>query len=413
MSKAVLDRLAGQGEATDILRRYTLLMEVISGSPLLTGNTVTLLIDASAATEAMVTAIRNATDHINVETFSIDDDDSGRRFAEVLLQKQAEGVQVNLLYDSVGSFPAPTAFFQRLQDGGIQAREFDPINPFKACWGEWFPGHRDHRRLLIVDGKVAFTGSSNLSNIYTSGVSGTLSGEQNGQPIPHAWRDTDVQIEGPAVAEFQKLFLESWARAKGPETKRAYFPPLGQEGDKVLQVIGSTPGRMRRGTYMMYVAAFTFAERSIHLTTPYFVPDVQTMNALTHAAERGVDVKIILPALSDSNAVFYAGRSYYTKLLESGVKVYERGTESILHAKTAVIDRIWSTVGTTNMDLWSFLHNDEVNAVILDRDFATQMEAVFGADLRESHQIRLEAWKNRPFTDRVKEWVTHLLSRWL
>jgi cardiolipin synthase len=180
-----------------------------------------------------------------------------------------------------------------------------------------------------------------------------------------------------------------------------------------MQMIGSTPGRMNRGTYMMYVSAFTYAENAIHLTTPYLVPDAQMMRALTHAAERGVDVKIILPAINDSNLVFYAGRSYYTELLEAGVKVYERRTESILHAKTAVIDRLWSTVGTTNMDLWSFLHNDEVNAVILGRDFATKLEVVFEEDLRESNQIHLEEWKKRPFTDRVKEWFTSLFGHWL
>ncbi len=413
ISKAVMEGLKGQVEPTDILQRYTLLIEVISGSPLVTGNKVTLLTEGPAAFEAMFTAIRSAKDHINIETFSVDDDEVGRRFADVLLQKQEAGVQVNLLYDSVGSFPAPSAFFQRLRDGGIQVREFNPINPFKVRGEEWLLIHRDHRRILIVDGKVAFTGSSNISNIYTSGLSESLSREQQGEYIQHAWRDTDLQIEGPAVAEFQKLFLETWARAKGPESTRNYFPPLKQEGDDLMQVIGSTPGRMNRITYMMYVSAFTYAENIIHLTTPYLVPDEQMMKALTHAAERGVDVKIILPGTNDSSLVFYAGRAYYTELLESGVKLYERRTDSILHAKTAVIDSIWSTVGTTNMDLWSFLHNDEVNAVILGRDFATKMEVVFEEDLRVSNQIRLEEWKTRPFTDRVKEWFTNLFGHWL
>jgi len=411
--QAVLEQLNGQGETTEFLQRYTRLMDVISGSPWVTGNKVTLLTDGPAAMEAMVAAIRRATDHINIETFSVDDDDTGRRFAEVLLQKQAEGVQVKLLYDSVGSFPAPSAFFQRLRDGGIQVREFSPFNPFKVRGEDWRVTHRDHRRIAIVDGTVAFTGSSNLSNLYTSSPSGRRSREQHGEQSQQAWRDTDVQIEGPAVAEFQKLFLETWARANGPDATRNYFSPLQHEGDDVIQVLGSTPGRMNRLTYMMYLSAFTYAEHSIHLTTPYVVPDAQMLNALTHAAERGVDVKIILPGHSDSDVVFYAGRSYYTALLDAGVKVYERGTESILHAKTAVIDRIWSTVGTTNMDFWSFLHNDEVNAVILGRDFATKLEAVFQTDLRESTQIRSEEWKTRPFTDRVKEWFANLLGRWL
>ena len=413
ISQAVMERLTGEVEPTAFLQRYTRLMDVISGSPWVTGNKVTLLTEGPAAIEAMIAAIRRATDHIHIETFSVDEDDTGRRFAELLLQKQAEGVQVKLLYDSVGSFPAPAAFFQRLRDGGIQVREFRPFNPFKVRGDEWRVTHRDHRRIAIVDGTVAFTGSSNLSNLYTSNPSGRRSREQPGEQGQPAWRDTDVQIEGPAVAEFQKLFLETWARANGPEATRKYFSPLQHEGDDVIQVLGSTPGRRNRLTYMMYLSAFTYAEHAIHLTTPYIVPDAQMLNALTHAAERGVDVKIILPGHSDSDVVFYAGRSYYTALLDAGVKVYERGTESILHAKTAVIDRIWSTVGTTNLDFWSLLHNDVVNAVILGREFATKLDAMFEADLRESHQIRLEEWRKRPFVDRVKEWFASLLGRWL
>jgi cardiolipin synthase A/B len=412
-SQAVMERLTGEVEPTAFLQRYTRLMDVISGSPWVTGNKATLLTDGPAAIEAMVAAIRRATNHINIETFSVDEDDTGRRLAELLLQKQAEGVQVKLLYDSVGSFPAPSAFFQRLRDGGIQVREFNPFNPFKVRGDEWRVTHRDHRRILIVDGAVAFTGSSNLSNLYTSNPSGGRSRERYGEQGQQAWRDTDVQIEGPAVAEFQKLFLETWAHANGPEATRRYFPPLRHEGDDVIQVLGSTPGRMNRLTYMMYLSAFTYAEHSIHLTTSYVVPDAQMLSALTHAAERGVDVKIILPGHSDSDVVFYAGRWHYTALLDAGVKLYERGTGSILHAKTAVIDRIWSTVGSTNLDYWSLLHNDELNAVILGRDFATQMEGVFEADLRESTPIRVDEWEQRPFRDRVKEWFTSLLGRWL
>ena len=413
ISKAIMERLKGQVEPTDILQRHTLLMEVVSGSPLVTGNKVTLLIDGPATYDAMFKAIQSAKDHINLETFIFEDDEMGRRFSDVLLQKQAEGVQVNLIYDSVGCLNTPAAFFQRLRDGGIQAREFNPINPLKMQEKRWMLNERDHRKILIVDGKVAFTGGVNISNVYSSSLSGNPSGKQEGDPIQHSWRDTHVQIEGPAVAEFQKLFLETWAREKGPESNRNYFPPLKQEGNDLMRVIGSTPGRENRITYMMYVSAFTYAEKFIHLTTPYFVPDEQMIKALTQAAERGVDVKVILPGASDSVLIFYAGRSYYTQLLKSGGKLYERRTDSMLHAKTAVIDSIWSTVGSTNMDLLSFLNNDEVNAVILSRDFATKMEVMFEEDLRESTQIHLEEWKKRPFTDRVKEWFINLFGHWL
>jgi cardiolipin synthase len=413
ISKAIMERLKGQVEPTGILQRYALLIEVISGSPLVTGNKVTLLIDGPATYDAMFKTIRSAKDHINFETFILEDDEVGRRFADVLLQKQAEGVQVNLLYDSVGSMSTPSAFFQRLRDGGIQVREFNPINPSKMRGNKWLLSQRDHRKILIIDGKVAFTGGINVSNLYSSTLSGRLSREHEGDHVQHSWRDTDVQIEGPAVAEFQKLFLETWAREKGPESNRNYFPPLKQEGDDLMQVIGSTAGKENRITYMMYVAAFAYAENLIHLTTPYFVPDEQMIKALTNAAERGVDVKIIVPGASDSALAYYAGRSYYTHLLESGVKLYERRPDSMLHAKTAVIDSIWSTVGSTNMDLMSFLNNDEVNAVILSRDFATKMEVMFEEDLRESNQIHLEEWKKRPYTDRVKEWFINLFGHWL
>ena len=164
-----------------------------------------------------------------------------------------------------------------------------------------------------------------------------------------------IRIEGPAVAEFQKLFLDTWASQKGPElAKRDFFPPLKQEGTDLVQVIGSTPGQPNRTTYMMYLSAITFSEEYVHLTNPYFVPDRETVKALREAVKRGVDVKIILPGRSDEGLVFYAGRSYYSHLLESGVRLYELGG-TILHAKTATIDGIWSTVGSTNMDLWSFL----------------------------------------------------------
>ena len=178
-------------------------------------------------------------------------------------------------------------------------------------------------------------------------------------------------------------------------------------------VLGSTPGQVNRLTYIMYVTAFMYAQNFIHLTNSYFVPDKQTVKALTRAARRrGVDVKIILPGVSDELTVFYAGRSYYTHLLKSGVKLYEHRT-GMLHAKTAVIDGVWSTVGSTNMDLWSFLRNDEVNAMILGQDFAAEMEAMFAKDLEESDQIHLEQWKRRPVVDRMKEFFTRLIAHWL
>ena len=289
---------------------------------------------------------QNAKDHINFETYIFDDDEIGRSFADLLLQKQAEGVQVNLIYDSVGCLNTPSAFFQRLADGGVQTLEFNPINPLKIRT-KWLLTHRDHRKILVVDGRVAFTGGINISEVYSSRMS---SGHPHGKG-PKFWRDTHVQIEGPAAAEFQRLFLDKWAREKGPEPlKKNYLPTLKREGSDLVEVVGSTPGQQNRITYIMYVSAFLFAQNFIHLTNPYFVPDKQTVKAHTDAAHRGVNVKIILPGASDEATVFYAGRSHYTHLLKSGVKLYER-RDAMLHAKTAVIDGVWSTIGSTNMDL--------------------------------------------------------------
>jgi cardiolipin synthase A/B len=404
-SKRIIQRLKKQSGSTDLLTRQSIVLEEISGSPLSAGNKAKLLINGPATYAAMEKAIQKATDHINFETFIFEDDEIGRHFADLLIKEQEKGVQVNLIYDSIGSINTPRAFFKRLSDSGIKVLEFNPIDPLKAKKID-FLTHRDHRKILIVDGKIAFTGGVNVSAVYSSIPSSRAPG---GLP----WRDTDVQIEGPAVAEFQKLFLDTWKWQKGPElAPRNYFPELRPQGNELIQVIGNRPGKKNRVTYIMYVSAISFAEKNIHLTNAYFVPDGQTMAALSEAAKRGLDVKLVVPGTSDSQLVFYAGRSHYEDLLESGVKLYER-RGGMLHAKTAVIDGVWSTIGSTNLDLWSFARDNEVNAVILGRDFSKEMEALFTADIEASHEIRLEEWRNRPLASRFKEWISRLLSYWL
>ena len=407
-SKAIMERLKRSVDQTDILERHTAVVESVTESPLTKGNKVILLADGQAAYAAMFKAIQNAEDHINLETFIIEDDEVGRRFTDLLLQKQAEGVQVNLIFDSVGSFNTPTAFFQRLRDAGIQVVEFNPVNPFKAH-GHWLLAHPDHRKILIIDGKVAITGGINISSVYSSRLSGRK--QVRGAPLP--WRDTDVQIEGPAVAEFQKLFLDTWQKQNGPKlTERNYFPELKEEGNALVRVVGSTPGQSNRITFIVYVSAITFAEHSIHLTNAYFIPDDQILDAFTDAARRGVDVKIVLPSTSDSSMAIYAARYNYSGLLKAGVKLFERHN-ALMHAKTAVIDGVWSTVGSTNLDYWSLLSDDEVNAVILNREFAIEMEKMFAKDIAESDQITWEEWKKRPVFPRMREWFAHLFSHWM
>ena len=409
-SKALIERLQQSVNPTDVLQRYMALIESVSESPLTKGNKVTLLVNGPATYAAMFKAIRKATDHINLETFIMEDieDETGVKLSDLLLQKQAAGVLVNILYDSLGSYSTPASLFQRLRDGGIQVTEFNPVNPIKAR-GKWRLAKSDHRKILIIDGKVAFTGGVNISLVYSSGLSGRREHDQTQIP----WRDTDVRIEGPAVAEFQKLFLDTWQRQDGAKlSERNYFPDLKkEEGNTLVGVVGSSPGEANRVTFILYVSAITFAENSLHMTNAYFVPDRQTLEALRDAAKRGVDVKIILPGTTDSSSAQYAGQYYYSELLKSGVKLYQR-RNVLLHAKTLVIDGIWSTVGSTNMDFWSFSTNDEVNAIILSREFAMEMEKMFAADLEESVEIRWEEWKKRPLLSKIREWAAHLFSRW-
>ncbi len=407
-SKALMERLKRSVAPSDMLQRYTAVIESVSGSPLTHGNKVTLFTDGPATYAAMFKAMENARDHINLETFIIEDDETGRRFSDLMFKKQAEGVQVNLIYDSVGSHGTPPAFFQRLRDAGIQVLAFGPIAPPKAR-KSWSLAHPDHRKILVVDGRIAFTGGVNISAVYSTRLSGKKQGGKSGIP----WRDTDVRIEGPVVPEFQKLFLDTWQRQKGAKLpERNYFPKPETEGDGLIQAVASSPGEANRLTFIMYVSAITFSENSLHLTNAYFIPDEETVKALCDAARRGVDVKLILPRITDFPLIPNAGRYHYSDLLKSGVKLYER-RNVLLHAKTAVVDGAWSTVGSTNMDFWSFSRNDEVNAVILDKDFAAEMETMFARDLAESDEIRLDRWKTRPLLPRIKEWLAHLLAYWL
>lgn len=403
-----MERLRQSVDPTNLLERYITVVESVTESPLTKGNKVTLLADGPATYAAMFKAIQTAKDHINLESYIIEDDETGRKFAALLLQKQAEGVRVNLIYDSVGSYRTSAAFFQHLRNGGIQVVEFNPVNPFRAH-GHRLLTHPDHRKILIIDGKVAISGGVNISSVYSSSLSGGRKVE--GSSLP--WRDTDVQIAGPAVAEFQKLFLGTWQNQNGPKLpERNYFPDLKEEGNALVRVVGSTPGQSNRITFIVYVAAITFAEHSIHMTNSYFIPNDQILDAFTDAAGRGVDVKIILPSISDSSFALDAARYNYSTLLKSGVKLFEL-RNVLLHAKTAVIDGVWSTVGSTNMDYWSLLSDNEVNAVILSHEFAIEMEKMFAKDLAESDQIQWEEWQKKPLILRIKEWFAHVFSRWM
>ncbi len=410
-SKAILQKIAARAPETAIFEKHLALEEAIAGSPLVISNKVTLFQDGQTTYDAMFKAIAAARDHINMETYIIDDDETGRQFADALIARQRQGVQVNLIYDSVGSLSTPRAFFDKLKDSGVKVVEFNPVNPLQAKKG-WELNQRDHRKLLIVDGHSVFVGGINISGVYSSGSAARRSSMQ-GDAARTPWRDTHLLIEGPVVAEFQKMFHETWRKQKGaPLTDRKYFPPALVKGKEVIRAIGSSADEGTAQYYSTLISAINSAESSIYLTNAYFVPDAQFLDALKAAVARGTDVKIILPGQTDSGLVFHAGRSFYTDLLQNGVKIYER-REKLLHAKTALIDGVWSSVGSTNLDWRSFLHNDEINAIVLGTDFGLQMKAMFDKDLAASEQITLQKWQDRSFLLRIKEGAARVWAYWL
>jgi cardiolipin synthase A/B len=417
-SKALLAKLASGGDGSDVLAHHLALEQAISDTPLVVGNRVVLLENGPNTYAAMFDAIAGAHDSIDLETYILEDDAVGRRFADTLIAKQSQGVQVNLIHDSVGTLGTPKEYFKRLSDAGVNVLEFNPVNPLAAKAG-WDVNQRDHRKLLVVDGRSAVMGGINISSVYSSSPrgssGGTFSGGSRGDGKKNAlpWRDTDLLIEGPVVATLQKLFMETWQSQKGaPLAPRQYFPPLQRAGPEVVRVIGSSPDDPFSQIYVTLISAINSAENEILITNAYFVPDPQLQKALIDAVGRGVEVKLIVPSTTDSSLVFHAGRSHYEALLRGGVKIYERRA-ALLHAKTGVIDGVWATVGSTNLDWRSFLHNQELSAVILGNEFGAKMRAAFDRDLAVSNRITFDAWEHRPLSARAKEMFARLWEYWL
>ncbi|WP_044871777.1 cardiolipin synthase [Pseudomonas sp. LFM046] len=409
-SKAILDRLKASGMETNIFDLHLAIEEALVGSPLTAGNRVALLQDGPDTYAAMLKAIEAARDHINLETYIFDDDDVGQRFAAALIAKQRSGVQVNLIYDSVGTLRTSPAFFARLREAGVMLVEFNPVNPLTARTG-WDVNQRDHRKLLIADGRVAILGGVNISGVYSAGSLGSSGKKPKNGELP--WRDTDLRIEGPVVAELQKLFITTWVQQKGGTlVPRHYFPPLERKGSDVVRAIGGSPDEPYSQIYATLISALHSAQSEIWLTSAYFVPDPQLLDALKAAAARGVDVRLVVPSSTDSWLVFHAGRDCYTELLEAGVRLYER-RDALLHVKAGVIDGVWSTVGSTNLDWRSFLHNQEVNVVVLGADFGARMRAAFLEDVKGSDEITLDDWQRRSVRARVSERIGRVWEYWL
>jgi cardiolipin synthase len=409
-SRALLDRIAPEPGAAGMLKRHTAIEEAVSDTSLVAGNATRLLVDGQETFAAMFAAIHAAKVSINLEYYIVEDVASGgEQLGDLLLAKRRDGVAVNILYDSFGSNATPKEFFQRLRDGGVQVVEFNPFNPITFNF-------RDHRKILVVDGARAIVGGINLSTTYQSSAgSGAGSGGAGGKPATY-WRDTDMEIDGPAAGELQKLFLKHWQEQKGPPLDPAlYLPVIRPQGSEVVRIIGSTPDEKTPRFYVALLSAIRNAEKNVWLSSAYFVPTDQEEEDLIAAARRGVDVRLLLPSDSDSKMALAVGRSHYGYLLEAGAKIYEVQNE-VLHSKTASIDGVWTAVGSSNFDPRSVVFNDEVDAIVLGSATAGDFERMFQNDLEHARAIDRESWRRRPLSQRLLELVeltSFLWRNWL
>jgi cardiolipin synthase A/B len=407
-SKELFEKIKSATPGDDVLEHHLAIEQALSDTPLSIGNKVTLLEDGAQTYAAMLAAIKSAKHHVHMETYIFDGDDVGRQFADALAARAHAGLDVRLIYDAAGSFRTPKKFFEDLAASGVKVVEFNPLAPGTVITGGFDAlNHRDHRKLTVVDGRVAFLGGINISGVYGS-TSATLGKGHADADLPidkRPWRDMQTRIEGPVVADLERAFLRQWAAQKkeSAETGKQYFPQLAPQADHVVRILEGSPSEQSANAmYITLISAIENAEKEVRIMNPYFVPHESLRNALQRAARRGVDVRLVLPSRSDSSLAYHAGRSYYGDLLEAGVRIFERN-DRILHAKAAIVDGVWSTVGSTNLDWRSLLYNEEINVVVIGPEFARQMNRVLDADMAESEEITREKWRERPFSDRFKE----------
>lgn len=411
-SAALLEDLEEEAGAATLLERHRLVEERVAGAPLTAGNATTLLRDGEGTFAAVFDAIRSAKDHVNLEYYTIEDIAyRGERLSDLLIDRRRAGVQVNVIYDSYGSDETPAEFFDRLARAGVNLVEFRPVNPLDALAEGYSPNDRDHRKIMVVDGRIGILGGVNLASYYQSKVPGSDGAEEvaedaqeEGTPPP-VWRDLSLRIEGPAVAQLQRLFLGHWQSGGGaPLEQSGFFPDLPVRDGEVVRIIGSSPQQQISRFYVTLISAIRSAERRVWLTTAYFVPTDEEVEALEEAAERGVDVRLMLPAESDAAEAVAIARTHYEDLLEAGVRIFEvEGV--ILHSKTVTIDGVWSAIGSSNFDHRSVLFNDEVDAVVLGTDVARALQRRFAEDARLAREISASEWNRRPVIEKIGDFI--------
>ncbi len=363
-------------------------------------NRLALLKDGAQAYPAMLLAIARARSTICFETYILKSDATGSRFIRALCERARAGVEVNLLYDAWGSVVDEEARAS-LREAGVRVVEFLPVRLGRLAAIFARLHRRNHRKALVVDGEVGFTGGLNISDDYAPV-------EEGG----HAWRDTHLKVEGPAAHELERLFLETWRQSRGAKVTSERYKRKPVMGDGKVAILGNHFRKDRKDIRKAYVDAITHATRRVFLTHAYFLPPSRVQKALMRAARRGVEVAVILAGSTDVGPVLWAARGLYPRLLKAGVKVFE-WEGRVLHAKTAVVDGTWCTVGSANLDALSLRSNLEVNAVVKDNTLAAAVEQMFKEDLRHCTVVTGELLKQRGLVERILSWVAYQMRAWL
>ena len=370
-------------------------IEAHTDAPIVGGNRIDILLNGDGTFPIMLREIRSAKSTITFSQYLVEDGSITHELAEAFAERCRKGVIVDILLDSHGSAKAPADIIKTMKDAGCRVEHFRRVK----AEGIIFPwkllkyNYRSHRRILVIDGRVGFTGGYGISEAWTG----------NGRTPKH-WRDTNARIEGPAVQSLQAAFAEDWLEATGAAIGGdAYFPRLEARGDVPAQIVKSSPTNGSFQCYMLFLLTISSAKKSIVITNPYFMPDDVMTEALVKTTARGVRVVILLPGKIDSEITRTSSRSHYGPLLRGGIEIYEYQA-GLLHAKTMSIDGQWATIGSTNFDNRSFALNQELNLTIYDRALAARLEDIFREDLKHAKQISYDEWKSRNLYERLVEW---------
>ncbi|MEW6078668.1 MAG: cardiolipin synthase [Thermodesulfobacteriota bacterium] len=394
--KAIMTRIGitAAGEPGSVLH----LSSSLTGLLPTVGNSVDLLTENEQAFEQIEQVIEEAKHSIWAEYYLISNDETGHHFLELLAAQAGKGIEVRLLYDAVGSLRIDAERLSAIKTAGGKAESFLPVNPLKKRWSVHL---RNHRKIIIVDGQTGFTGGMNVGNEY--------SGQKWRKKPAARFRDTHLALRGPAVSDLARIFSEDWTFATGEPLACPEPPVLSEHGTSVVSVVPSGPDQKYNASRLVYFTAITSARKHCYLSTPYFIPDEPTMQALISAAARGVDVRILVPEKSDVAIAGPATRSYYPRLVHAGVRIFEYRA-SMLHAKSLAVDGAWSVVGSANADIRSFRLNFELGVIVTDPMFTQRLEERFSQDFSLSREIRAGHLYQQGLAERLWQGTCRLLS---